>query len=237
MKKLNDTHSRVFSVGYSGWLWAVRQKNIFKPKLENSKLTVADTAWKIIYEKHFNEPAELLVDLSEGSEIEYLIRDKKIVNGIPKYFAFIYSTTDTFSLIDSLYSGVYEPVPFYSDELDRTLLLTGNPDFDSLYSSYEHEYFSAVNCLRYEEGKLYNVNDLVYDVYLQENEQVMSFIESSWSGSAKVCSTSAEIKSAVAAVYVNYLNAGEKVLARQFLNDYYLCPDKESFKNFLDSQF
>ncbi len=213
------------------------RKNIYEPKLENNKLTVADTSGKIIFEKHFNEPAEYFVELSNGSQIEYLIRDKKIVNGIPKYFAFVYSITDTFSLIDSLYSGVYEPVPFYSDELDRTLLLTGNPDFDSLYSSFEHEYFSSINCMVIEDGKLYNVNDLVYDVYLQENEQVISFIESTWSGSSKDCSTSTEIKSAVAAVYVNYLNAGEKVLARQFLNDYYLCPDKESFKNFLDSQF
>lgn len=213
------------------------RKNIFEPKLENNKLTVADTSGKTIFEKHFNEPAEFFVELSNGPEIEYLIRDKKIVNGIPKYFAFVYSITDAFSLIDSLYSGVYEPVPFYSDELDRTLLLTGNPDFDSLCSSFEHEYFSSINCMVIEEGKLYNVNDLVYDVYLQENEQAISFIESTWSGSAKDCSTSTEIKSAVAAVYVNYLNAGEKVLARQFLNDYYLCPDKESFKNFLDSQF
>ncbi|MCK9211246.1 MAG: hypothetical protein M0P61_10460 [Ignavibacteriaceae bacterium] len=213
------------------------RKNIFEPKLENNKLTVADTSGKIIFEKHFNEPAEFFVELSDGPEIEYLIRDKKIVNGIPKYFTFVYSIKDTFSLIDTLYSGVYEPVPFYSDELDRTLLLTGNPDFDSLYSSFEHEYFSSINCIVIEEGKLYNVNDLVYDVYLQENEQAISFIESTWSGSAKDCSTSTEIKSAVAAVYVNYLNAGEKVLARQFLNDYYLCPDKESFKNFLDSQF
>ncbi len=73
--------------------------------------------------------------------------------------------------------------------------------------------------------------------FFQENEPIISYLESVWSGSSKDCSSSTEIKSAVAAVYLNYLNAGEKVLARQFLNDYYLCPDKESFKNFLDSQF
>jgi hypothetical protein len=213
------------------------RRNIFEPKLENSKLTVADTTGKTIFEKHFSEPVELFVDLSDRSEIQYLIRDKKSVNGIPKYFAFVYCITDSFYLIDSLYSGVYEPAPFYSDESKRTLLLTGNPDIDSLYSSFEHEYFSPINCMQYDDGNFYNVNDLVYDVYLQENEQVISFIESLWSGSAKDCSTSTEMKSAVAAVYVNYLNAGEKVLASQFLNDYYLCPDKESFKNFLDSQF
>ncbi|MFA4922925.1 MAG: hypothetical protein WC557_01900 [Ignavibacteriaceae bacterium] len=213
------------------------RKIILKPKLENSKLTVADTSGKIIFEKHFSEPAELFAALSGGSGIQYLIRDKKNVNGIPKYFAFIYCITDSFYLIDSLYSGVYEPAPFYSDELDRTLLLTGNPDFDSLYSSFEHEYFSSINCMTIEDGKLYNVDDLVYDVYLQENEQVMSFIESSWSGSAKDCSTSTEIKSAVAAVYVNYANAREKVLAAKFFDDYYRFPDKTTFKLFLDTQF
>lgn len=213
------------------------RKNTFEPKLENNILKVSNITGKIIFEKVFSQPAELFVALSNGPEVEYLIRDKRIENGIPKYYAFIYAVSDTFYLIDSLYSGVYEPGPFYSEEINKTLLLSGNPDFDSLYSSLEHDYFSAVNCLQYEDGKLFNVDDLVYDVFVQENEAVISFIESSWSGSAKNCSTSKEIKSAIAAVYLNYLNAGEKVLARQFLNDYYLCPDKESFKKFLDSQF
>ncbi|MFA6597752.1 MAG: hypothetical protein WCS69_08515 [Ignavibacteriaceae bacterium] len=212
-------------------------KNIFEPKLEKGKLTVTDVAGKIIFEKSFTEPVEFFVDLSNGPNAEYLIRDKINEKGKPKYYAFIYCITDSFYLIDSVYSGVYEPVPFYSEEIARTLLLTGKPEFDSLCSAFEQEYFSAVTCLQLEDGKLFNVDDLVYDVFLQENEPVISFIESSWGGSSKDCSVSEEIKSAVATVYINYVNAGEKVLARQFLNDYYLCPDKEAFKNFLDSQF
>ena len=212
-------------------------RNGFEPKLENNKLIVTNPAGEAIFEKYFSEPEELFVNLSECSQAEYLIRDKKIVNGIPKYFAFLYTINDTFCLIDSLYSGVYEPTPTYCSEINKTLLLIGNPEFDSLYSSFEHEYFSAVSCLQFEDGRLFNVDDQVYDLFLQENEPIISYLESVWSGSSKDCSSSTEIKSAVAAVYLNYLNAGEKVLARQFLNDYYLCPDKESFKNFLDSQF
>lgn len=210
---------------------------VFEPKLENKKVSVRNSAGEVIFQKYFNDPEELLVNLSDGSETEYLIRDKKIEGGIPKYSAFIYCVTDSFFLIDSLYSGVFEPTPYISNELERTMLLCGSPEFDSLYSPFEHESFSAVNCLLYEDGKLYNANDLVYDIFLQENEQIVASIESSWSGSTKDCSATKEIRSAIAAVYVNYLNAGEKVLACQFLNDYYLCPDKEAFKSFLDSQF
>jgi len=211
-------------------------KNKFETKVEANKFSVLTTSGEAIFEKVFNDPAGLVVNLRDGSDVEYLIRDKKIENGIPKYFAYIYCITDSFYRIDSLYSGVYEPVPFYSNELERTLLLVGNPDFDSLYSPYEQEHFSSLNCLLYDEGNLYNVNDQVYDIFLQENEAIISYIESSWSGTGKDCSATTDIKSAVAAAYLNYLNAGEKVLAHQFLNDYYLCPDKESFKNFLDSQ-
>ena len=213
------------------------KKNSFEPKLENNKLTVTGTAGKIIYEKQFTDTEECFVDLSNGPDNEYLIRDKREEEGKPKYYAFIYCITDSFALIDSVYSGVYEPVPFYSEEIGKTLLLTGKPEFDSLYSAFEQDHFSAVSCLQYEDGNFFNVDDLVYDVFLQENEPVISYVESSWSGSSKDCSTSKEMKSAIAAVYINYINAGEKVLARQFLNDYYLCPDKESFKNFLDLQF
>jgi len=210
---------------------------VFEPKLENNKVSVVNSSGEIIFEKYFNDPTELFVNLSDGSVTEYLIRDKIVERGIPKYSAFIYSITDSFYLIDSVYSGVYEPAPFYSNELERTLLLTGNTAFDSLYSPLEHEYFSPVSCLLYEDGGLFNANDLVYEIFLQENEQIISYVESSWSGSNKNCATSMELRSAIVAAYVNYLNAGEKVLARQFLNDYYLCPDKESFISFLDSQF
>ena len=210
---------------------------IFEPKLINNILTVANEGGKIVFEKYFNEATELYIDLSEGHEVEYFVRDKKVVDGIPRYYAFIYNITGTFYLIDSLYSGVYEPTPFYSSEIEKTLLLTGNPEFDSVYSPLEHEYFSAIVCLLLEDGKLYNVDDQIYDVFLQESEPVISYIESIWSSSLKDCTTLLEIRSAIAAVYLNYLNAGEKVLARKFLDDYYLCPDKESFKNFLDSQF
>ncbi|MFA6979837.1 MAG: hypothetical protein WC209_10995 [Ignavibacteriaceae bacterium] len=212
-------------------------KKIFEPKLENNKVTVVNSSGEIIFEKYFNDPSELFVNLSDGSTTEYLIRDKVIEHGVPKYSAFIYCISDTFFLIDSVYSGVYEPAPFYSTELERTLLLIGTMDFDSLYSPLEHEYFSPVNCLLYEDGNFFNANELVYDIFLQENEPIISYVESSWSGSDKSCTTSTELRSAIGAAYVNYLNAGEKVLARQFLNDYYLCPDKESFKSFLDSQF
>lgn len=210
---------------------------VFEPKLEKNKVSVINSSGEIIFEKYFNDPSELYVNLSDGLVTEYLIRDKVTEHGVPKYSAFIYCVSDTFFLIDSVYSGVYEPVPFYSNELERTLLLIGNADFDSLYSPLEHEYFSPINCLLYEDGKLFNANELVYDVFLQENEQIISFVENSWSGSDKSCTTSTELRSAIGAVYVNYLSAGEQVLARQFLNDYYLCPDKESFKSFLDSQF
>lgn len=221
----------VVSIGQSA------PKKVFEPKLESKEISVYSSSGEIIFQKYFNDPEELFVNLSDGSITEYLIRDKVIEHGVPKYSAFIYCITDTFYLIDSVSSGVYEPAPFYSSELERTLLLTGNTEFDSLYSPLEHEYFSPINCLLYEDGELFNANDLVYEIFLQENEQVISFVESSWSGSDKSCTTSTELRSAIAAVYVNYLNAGEKVLARQFLNDYYLCPDKEAFINFLDSQF
>lgn len=221
----------VVSVGQSA------PKKVFEPKLEGKKMSVYSSSGEIIFEKYFNDPEELFVNLSDGSVTEYLIRDKIIERGVPKYSAFIYCISDSFYLIDSVHSGVYEPVPFYSNEVERTLLLVGNPDFDFLYSPLEHQYFSPINCLLYEDGELFNANDLVYEIFLQENEPVISVIESFWSGSDKSCTTSTELKSAIAAVYVNYLNAGENVLARQFLNDYYLCPDKESFKSFLDSQF
>jgi len=208
----------------------------FSATLSGQKVTVADGKGNVVFERIFNDPAEFTVSLGIDSAQQYVIREKQMHKDLPLYILFLYSLTDSFYVIDSVYSGVYEPAPFYSEELGRTVLLVGNQDFDSLYSKNEQQNFSAVNCLLFDDGMLYNVNDQVYDVFLQENEQIVSYIENSWSGSAKDCSVSSELKSAIGAVYVNYLNAGEKVLARQFLDDYYQCSDKVSFKRFLDSQ-
>ncbi len=38
----------------------------------------------------------------------------------------------------------------------------------------------------------------------------------------------------IAAVYANYINAGEKSVASQFLKNYYLCEDLEQFKQKLN---
>ncbi|MDO8548718.1 MAG: hypothetical protein Q7S39_01010, partial [Ignavibacteria bacterium] len=51
------------------------------------------------------------------------------------------------------------------------------------------------------------------------------------------CDRSKEMKSLLASIYINSLNAGEKASAENFLKTFYLCENLESFKEELNNLF
>ena len=71
------------------------------------------------------------------------------------------------------------------------------------------------------------VNDEVYNVFINENESIINYLDDYLNDNSKNCKTSITVKAAIAAAYANYINAGEKSVASQFLKNYYLCEDLE----------
>jgi len=202
----------------------------FNIKLNNSILSVTDYTGNLIYEKAFNNPEDVLVDFDGDGIDELLVVDSKNENPV-FYSAYLYNITDTVYLIDSVYSGVVQPYLYFSDEISLTVLVAGYPELDSLNKTAENDsVFSPINCYAFEGEKIYSVNEELYDVFILENDALISFLQMQRN---RDCNFSKRMLPAIVSVYINFLNASEKSLAEKFLNEYYLCKDKQKIQTFL----
>ena len=192
-------------------------------------LRVFDNNKRIIYQKSFFNPSPYTSDLNDDNSDEYLVLDSTLNNNIPWYTLYIYNMKDKFSFIDSIISGSTEPYETTSGDLGGTIIVSGNIDFEK-FNNGKDNYFIPINCWRYEDSAIFLVNDEVYNVYINENESIISYLDDYFIDNPKNCKSSNEIKAPIAAAYVNYINAGEKSVASQFLKSYYLCDDLAKFK-------
>ncbi len=201
----------------------------YRIKIDNSLVTAFDLNGKPVYNKKFNFPQSFSSDLDGDGINEVLVEDtyRKGINTY--YILYIFNTIDTFSLADSVVSGLRAPYVTGSEDAGGTIIVTGNPKFDS-FNKDTSDIFVPVNCWMFENGELFNVNDEVYNLFIRESEGIMDFIDSYPESDAKNCSSSKILEAAIASGYVNYLNAGEKILAEQFIKKYYKCPDLNEFK-------
>jgi hypothetical protein len=189
----------------------------------------------IIYSKKFYNPQDIAVDLDGDGIDEYIVDDSYTKYQKNYYWLYIFHTADSLYLADSINSGITEPYVTHSDEVQRMIIISGNPVFDSLNTDTSN-IFLPINCWKYDNGRLYSVNDEVYNLFITENNDIIDFLDNYFSSNKTDCTNSDKVKAAIAAAYVNYLNAGEFTLASQFLKRYYLCTDIEKFKKYLAAQ-
>ena len=203
--------------------------NSFSVKIENNILQAYDNNNKVILEKKFNDPRDFTTDLDGDSVDEYLVIDITRQNNGNFFTLYIFSTIDSFYVADSIPSGFFEPYQATSEEAGGTIIVSGNPNFDSLNAGDGDDYV-PINCWKYDNGEIFSVNDEVYNIFLTENDTLLDLIDSYFGNSGDSCATTKKMKAAIAAAYANYLSAGDKILAAKFLKKYYLCPDQENFK-------
>ena len=203
--------------------------DLFKVQLDKSKLEVRDEQQNIIYRKTFFNPNAEVEDLDGDGVDEYLITDYENKGGKTYYSLYVFNTIDSFYVADSINSGLMEPYPTFSQELKGIILVSGNSKFD-VFNSDSDDVFLPLNCWKYENGQLFDVNDELYDYYISENDTLIDYIDSYLENNSSDCNTTDKLKAVLASVYANYLNAGEKILANQFLRKYYFCKDVEVFK-------
>lgn len=204
--------------------------DLFTAQLNDSVLTVKDNeSNSVIFEMTFNNPRDYTVDLDGDSVEEYIVIDSSASGDIPDYTFYIFNTLDEFSLADSIPSGTTEPYDMFSNEEGGEIIVTGNPGFEYFNNADDDtDIFLPINCWKYESGQVYMVNTDIYDLYIQENEEIIDYLDS-FTEDVYNCDLSRRNRSAIAAGYANYINAGEVSIASQFLKKYYLCADMDDF--------
>jgi hypothetical protein len=201
-------------------------------RMEGSSLKAFREDSSLFYEKQFSNPEYFAADLDSEGVNEFIIIDYRLSNGKKDYSLFVYNTADSLYLADSVNSGSTEPYQVFSKELNTILLVTGNPVFD-LFNTVDSLSYLPLNFWKFEEGNLYLANASIYDLYINENANIIDMIEEYYLQNGRSCESTEKIKGAIASGFVNYYEAGEKSFASQFLKNYYFCSDISDFKDFL----
>lgn len=195
----------------------------FQFRIVENKLMVYDNDI-VIHEKQYTLPNGHTIDLDEDNNDEYVVVDQTSSGSELFYTVYVYNTLDSFYLADSIYSGVIKPWETASEDQPGVLIAAGNPAFDR-FNNLSEVKFSTLNIWKFVEGSIYLVNSEVYDIFIDMNNEIIGFIDK-YVETVKIdCTVSRELLGALAAVYGNYLSAGEDALAIKFLNEYYLCGD------------
>ncbi len=207
--------------------------NIFTGRFEKNHLEVFDSTNKKVYEKTFHNPVEQLVDLDDDGVNEFLITDSYKKGDANFYTLYIYNTIDSFYVADSIRSGFIEPSERESEEYKGIIIVTGNYNFD-IFNKDEGDKYLPIECWHYENGKISSINDQIYNIFISENDTLIDLLDTYFESHTNDCNSIVKVKGIVATVYANYLSAGEKILAAQFLKKYYRCNDIEIFKQKLN---
>jgi hypothetical protein len=201
--------------------------NNYSILLNDGILTVKDEGESVLLTRSFHNPVSYLTDLDSDASDEYLIIDSIPGSG---YLLYVYSTIDTFYLADSINSGPFEPYYTIPEDLGEVILVTGN----SAFTFSGTETILPINCLKYESGELYEVNDEIYDLFISENDGLVDYLNGYYETNARDCASTEKVKDIITAIYSNYINAAEHSLASQFLRNYYLCQDLDQYREKLD---
>lgn len=202
-------------------------------KVENSKMFVNDSG-KIIYQRNFNNPFCFSIDLDSDGIDEVVVNDSEEKDGLSYYYVYVFNCADQFSLTDSVYSGLKEPYFIDSDEIENFVLVTGSPDFDSLYNPELETAFSPLICWSYVDASLSIVNDQLYDIFINENQKNIEVISAIYNEKGKSCQATELVKSVIASTYANYIYADEKATAERSLEQFYYCSDLANFKKIIE---
>jgi len=206
----------------------------FSAKIENSDLQVLNKEKKPVFEKKFNDPYDFSVDLDGDGVDEYLVIDDLKKDEKDIYTIYIFSTADSFYVADSICSGYLEPYQTNSEEAGGIIIVAGNPGFDSL-NPQSGDSFLPINCWQYANGEISLANNKVYKLFVAENDTMLDIIDSYYDTNGPDCKSTTSMRGLIASVYANYMHAGDKLLAAQFLRRYYHCTDLDDFKKKINS--
>ncbi|MHB1688094.1 MAG: hypothetical protein ACYCVH_12080 [Ignavibacteriaceae bacterium] len=206
----------------------------FSLKIINNELTAFDSNKKVFYKKEFHNPKDFTLDLDGDGVDEYLVSDFYTTDSSAYYTLYIFNTIDSLYLADSVISGLVEPYEIKSSETGGMIIVSGNPKIDSLNTDL-YNIFLPVNCWKYESGELYSVNDEVYKIFVKENDSIIDFLDNYYESNQANCESTKHVKAALASAYINYINSGDNILARQFLKEYYHCGDLNNFEQSLNN--
>ena len=204
----------------------------FTAQIQDSSLVVKDEGGHVVLEMIFNNPHDYAVDLDGDSVDEYIVIDSTGTLTLPDYTMYIFNTIDNFSLMDSIRSGNTEPYDVFSNEEGSEIIVSGNKNFE-IFDDGKNDVFLPINCWKYDSGQLYLINDDIYDLFIKENDEISDYLDSFYESDDYNCSIARQVKSAIAAVYANYVNAGEVTIASQFIKKYYTCDDLDTFLKLL----
>jgi hypothetical protein len=221
----------IFIVIFSSFSYSQNDINIFDlftTQLDNNILRVYNLDSTLIFQKKFNNASDQAADLDGDGVNEYLVTDSYQKDRVSSFTIYIFNTIDTFYLADSIFSGLIEPYLNGPGDSGTILIITGNPKFDSLNTNLDEPYL-PVNCWKYEDEKINLVNDQVYDIFISENNDIIDYLDDFYDRNSKSCEATEKVRAAISSVYVNYLSAGETIMAKQFINKYYFCNDRENF--------
>lgn len=217
--------SSLYNCGFSQQAYTF---DLFTAQIQNSRLTVKDNGGKTVLDMRFNNPHDYSIDLDGDSVDEYIVIDSVGTSFLPSYEIYIFNTIDEFALADSIASGVTEPYDIFSNEEGGEIIVTGNKDFE-IFNVNDSDIFLPINCWKYDSGHVYIVNDDIYNLFIQENDEIIDYLDSFSESGSYDCDTGKQVKSAIAAGYANYVSAGEVTLASQFLKKYYPCDEVNNF--------
>jgi hypothetical protein len=194
----------------------------------DGKTMVVNEDDKIIWTYIFQNPTEYIIDLDGDDLHEFLVVDQFDEKGRMNHYFYVFNTVDTFFLVDSVNSGIIEPYIIYSEELEDYIIVAGNHLF---FEISENPEYLPLDCYKYETGELLQVNDEIYEIFLDENVDLLEIIDRYFQVNEDNCSSTKNIKSLLSSAYANYINAGEPTLASQLISNYYYCEDRQEFQN------
>lgn len=203
--------------------------NSFIVTFENYYMTVDSENNSTFFKKQFTRPYYYTADADGDGMLELIVVDSILSKEKSTFYIYIYSGTDEFRLVDSIYSAAYFPFLSYAEEISSIIIETGNPEFE--FFNREDEYYSLpINVWKMEDKKIILVNDEVYEPFLFENANLVRLLDYYLGSDSAECNEVSAHKNIIASAYANYINAGELSLAENFLNKYYSCTDKLDFK-------
>jgi hypothetical protein len=199
-------------------------------------LTVQNNNGEKIYSEKFQNPFGYLTDLDTDGNDEFLVKDQTIADSVAEYSLYVYNLLDTFYLAGVINSGVVDPYETTSDEIEGLIIISGNPAFSYLNENSEFRSL-PLNCWKFLEGEILSINNELYEIYINENKNILLTLHSYVAENKKDCNTSLKLKSLIASAYINYLSAGENSIASNLIKTYYFCNDSDMFRQALDDLF
>lgn len=171
-------------------------------------------------------------DFDDDGMNEVLIIGQQKFHNITRYFVLIYKVDQYINLIDSIMSGVQKPELIFSNEAEQVVLAVGYSEFDTFNFNSKSNY-SPIRLLNYDGEQFFVDFEDFFDILLKENDEIFAQLDDDFSNNGLNCSTTSLNKAAIGALYINYLNAGEKAMAEHVLDSFYFCNDRLEFTTIL----